>query len=202
MKPLPAKIILALALAGVSDAFAQTNNGVPGATDYAAFSRFVTDRNIFDPNRQPHYVSTRTRTRVTHTHVSAAAPAFTFVGTMNYQKGLFAFFSGNRDELKQVLPVAQKIAGYTVTKITPGGVTLETTNQADKLTLKVGDVVRQENGKWEWAGADEISASTSVNAPVAGGTSGTEIPVAAPSSALGQNDVLKRLMEKKAKELQ
>ena len=27
------------------------SNGVPGPTDYATFSRFITDRNIFDPNR-------------------------------------------------------------------------------------------------------------------------------------------------------
>ena len=67
MKLTHTKILLALAavLAGETGAFAQSN-GVPGPTDYAKFSQFITDRNIFDPARQPHFIyssSTRPRTR-------------------------------------------------------------------------------------------------------------------------------------------
>ena len=131
------KIILlaALALTGGFVARAQSNR-VPGATDYPAFSGFVTDRNIFDPNRVPHTVYTpRLRTRITHTRTASSAPAFSLVGTMSYQKGYFAFFSGNDDELKRVLPVSGKIAGYTVTRIAQGRALLETTNPAEKLEL-------------------------------------------------------------------
>ena len=194
-------ILLALlALTGGVWAGAQSN-GVPGPTDYPAFSRFVTDRNIFDPNRQPHYTATRTRV-YTHTRVSASAPAFTLVGTMSYQKGYFAFFSGNSDELKKVLPVAGHIADYKVTQIVQGRARLEATNQAEKLELKVGDVVRQENGKWALAGSGELPAGSSSPAAEPGGAAGGETPAAAPSPALGQNDVLKRLMELRAKENQ
>ena len=56
------KIIFALALAGAGGAFAQSSTNVPGLADVAAFSRFVTERNIFDPNRQPHNSASRTRT--------------------------------------------------------------------------------------------------------------------------------------------
>ena len=198
------KIILALALAGGLGAFAQTNGSkIPGGTDYSAFSRFVTDRNIFDPNRQPHYTSSRTRTptRTTRTH-STSAPAFTLVGTMSYEKGLFAFFSGNNADLKKVLPVAEYIAGYRVTEITPGRVTLASTNQPGGLHLSVGDVMRLEGGKWELSGKGEVPAGDSSSVAETPGSSSGEPVAAAPTSAAEPNDVLKRLMEKREKETQ
>ena len=199
MKPLRTIIILALALAGGFGAFAQTNN-IPRATDFSAFSRFVTDRNIFDPNRQPHYTSSRTRPKTTLRTHSPSAPAFTLVGTMSYEKGLFAFFSGNDADLKKVLPATGKIAGYTVVEIAPGRVTLTTTNTIEKLELKVGDVVRQENGKWQLSGTTETPAGESASATGTTNAPGSENPAATASPALEQNDVLKRLMEKRAKE--
>ncbi len=195
-------LILALALAGGPGAPAQSSNNIPGATDYAGFSRFVTERNVFDPNRQPHYSSTRIRPRTTTRTHSPSTPAFTLVGTMIYGKGLFAFFNGNNADLKKVLPVSEKIADYTVTQITPGRVTLESADKKQKLDLKVGDVVRQEGGKWELSGSGELPAGTSSPAPETTGSSGSESPAAAPSSALGQNDILKRLMELRKKEEQ
>ena len=196
------KIILALTLTGVGGAFTQTDNGVPRAADYAAFSRFVTDRNIFDPSRQPHSPSSRPRTRTTRTRASLSAPAFTLVGTMGYQKGLFAFFSGNNDDIKKVLPVAGKIADYNVTQIVQGRVTLEATNKSEKFELKIGDVMRQENGKWALAGAAELPAGTVASEPTTTSSPGNDNPAPAPSPALGQSEVLKRLMQLRAKENQ
>jgi hypothetical protein len=177
-------------------AFAQSANQVPGPTDYAAFSRFVTDRNIFDSTREPHVSGRRIVSRP-HSH-SSSAPAFALVGTMSYGKGIFAFFSGNSADLKKALLVSEKIAGYTVTEISYGRVTLESTNQTGKLELKVGDVMRQENGKWELAGQGEVIAENGAteNAGSATGNSSSASASAAP------NDILKRLMEKRAKENQ
>jgi len=191
--------LAALVLAGGGFAHAQSDK-VPGPADYSSFSRFVTERNIFDPNRQPHYTSTRTRTRTTRTHVSSSAPAFSLVGTMSYEKGMFAFFNGNNEELKKALPVSEKIAGYTVAQIAPGRVLLESTNRQEKIILNVGDVMRQDGGRWEMSGQGELSSGASTPAAVAGGTAGGESPAPAPSAAIGQNDVLKRLMELRAKE--
>jgi hypothetical protein len=188
-------------------AAAQSSNNVPSETDYASFSRFVTERNIFDPSRQPHYTSTSNHS-VRHTHVthSSSAPAFSLVGTMAYEKGLFAFFSGNNDELKQVLPASGKIAGYTVTEITSDHVTLLSADQKEKLELKIGDVMRQENGKWELSGPGDVPSGNSSASPSdAGGkeNSGNGSSASAtPPSAGEPNDVLKRLMEKREKENQ
>jgi len=198
------QFILALTLAVTAAALAQSNNnGTPGATDYAQFSRFIAARNIFDPNRQPHYTSSsRTRTRTTTRTHSPSTPAFTFVGTMSYEKGLFAFFSGNSDELKQVLPVGQKIAGYTVMQVAQGRVTLAAADKKENLQLRIGDVMRQENGKWELSGSVEVPAGDSTSTPEAVSAPSSESPAAASSPADEPNDILKKLMEKRAKESQ
>jgi len=184
-------------------AFAQTNqNAISVSADYSTFSKFITDRNIFDPNRQPHSSSSRTRTtRSTRTR-SASAPSFSLVGTMVYEKGFFAFFSGNSDELKQILPASGKIAGYTVTDVSRGHAVLESADKKQKLELKIGDVMREESGKWELTGQGEVPASsapaTSSSSTTGENSGGGDTPVpAAPA-----NDVLKRLMEKRAKENQ
>ena len=178
------------------------SNSVPGATDYAAFSPFVTARNIFDPNRQPHYTSApRTHTH-TRTHVSASAPAFTLVGTMSYEKGVFAFFDGNNSDLKKVLPANAKIADYTVTHIAADRVTLESADKKERLELKVGEVMRQENSKWTLSsGGGELPVGTSSVVPTAS-SANSDSSTVAPSPSLGQNDVLKRLMELRKKEEQ
>lgn len=193
MKLSLAKTILALALAA-GGALAQSSNNVPGAADYAAFSRFVTDRNIFDPNRVPHSTSSKPRNNTrTRTRTSPSAPAFTLVGTMAYDKGLYAFFSGNSDELKQTLKTSGKIAGYTVAEISRDRAVLVSADQKEKLELKVGDVVRQENGKWQQSGPGEVPAA-------AGTAKSAAAPSDPPPSAAASNDVLKRLMQLREQE--
>ncbi|MEI8291196.1 MAG: hypothetical protein WCH99_17145 [Verrucomicrobiota bacterium] len=199
---------LVIALAGVlaGDVLGQANRNIPGPTDYPAFSRFVTDRNIFDPNRQPHYTSTRTQTTRPRTR-SASTPTFTLVGTMAYEKGFFAFFSGNDAELKKVLLVSEKIADYTVTEITAGRARIESADGKQKLELKVGDVMHQEAGGWQFSGSAEIppgapaSETGTAVAGTAGNSSAGSTP-GAPVAAGAQSEILKRLMEKRAKENQ
>jgi hypothetical protein len=200
-------LILALALAGGLGAVAPTRHQGAGPTDYSSFSRFVSDRNIFDPNRVQRYTSSGRPRPVSRprTPRSSSAPAFALVGTMSYEKGMFAFFSGNNEDLKKVLPAMEKIAGYTVTEIVPGRVTLESTNQPGKLRLKVGDVMRWENKKWELSGVEDVptgesSSTTEAASPAAGSSEASAAAAATPAGE--PSDVLKRLMEKRAKESQ
>src|ERR1700744_4553388 len=140
-------ILLGLMLAIGPEAFAQSND-VPGPSDYQAFSRFIARRNIFDPNREPHYTSTYRRP--TRRVINASAPYLSLVGIMSYNKGTFAFFNANDPDLKQVLTVSGKIAGYTLTSLSQREATLVSDDKTNQITLnlKVGDVLRQENGKW------------------------------------------------------
>jgi len=196
---------LAAVLTGGAGAFAQSN-GVPGPADYAKFSAFVTDRNIFDPNRTPHYYSSGSRPRTRTRTRSTAAPALTLVGTMSYEKGMFAFFNGNDADLKKALRVTEKIADYTVVDISPNRVTLETADKKKQFDMKVGDAMRQENGRWVFADAGEPPAGTSSPETTAGSSSpdssSESAAPAAPSSANEPNDVLKRLMQLREKENQ
>src|SRR5271167_4475699 len=139
MKPTQYKKRLVLALALVNGLLAGAqSNGVPGPTAYSSFSRFITERNIFDPNRYSHNY-----TRPYQPKVSRSAPAFTLVGTMSYEKGMFAFFDGNNSDLRKVLYPSDTngIAGYTVAEITPAGVKLESAGKKQTVQLKIGDMM-------------------------------------------------------------
>ncbi len=99
-------MVLALALAGCWSAAAQRNRSfgsapaVPGPNDYNQFAQFITQRNIFNPQRYAIRGEVRPPTRQ-----SADVPrrTFTLVGTMSYEKGMFAFFDGNQSDLRKVL---------------------------------------------------------------------------------------------------
>lgn len=193
-------LMLAVGLAGSAIASAQSNS-VPGPQDYAAFSHFITDRNIFDPNRQPHFYDP------THRFVPRSRPNWTpgiqFVGTMSYAKGWFAFFSGNSADLSKVEQAGNQIAGYTITEITANSVVLESADKKEQSQLKIGDGLREENGKWifskagDLAVADNAPQTTTADAPGTDSSSSTP-----PPSANEQNDVLKRLMQLREKENQ
>ena len=203
--PLTHCLVLAAVLAGAS-AGAQSSNGVPGPQDYPAFSHFIADRNIFDPSRQPHYYNRSTSYHPHITH-SRGTPGIQLVGTMSYDKGMFAFFSGNSDDLSSVLQTGGAIQGYTVTEITPDFVTLETAGQKDSHKMKIGDGLREENGKWIFADASDLpsmdSAPSSTGSSSSSSTTGgTNSAPSAPSSAGEPNDILKRLMQQREKENQ
>lgn len=201
------RIAILLLFAGSAVASAQSNS-VPGPTDYDRFSHFVTDRNIFDPSRVPHsYSPSRRFTRTTRR--SVGTPGIMFVGTMSYEKGMFAFFNGNNADLKKALQVGEKVADYTLNTIEPGLVKLESADRKDSFELKVGESLRQENGKWFFSGASDLpaagasgaSSSSAGSGPAS--SSGEENSSATPPSSAGEpNDVLKRLMQLREKENQ
>jgi hypothetical protein len=202
MKLTRIKLILAAALALANGFFAgaQSNN-VPGDTDYASFSQFIADRNIFDPNRYPR----NSRPRPTYTHVirhTAGAPEFTLVGTMNYRKGMFVFFDGNNSDLRKVLVIGGSIAGYTVEEVTATSVKLMGADKKE-IEMKLGDQMRQEDGNWQLAGQAELpgSAATMETGNSGNSTTSTDAQPVAPSPGLESNDVLKRLMQQREQEL-
>ena len=131
--------------------------------------------------------------------ISPSAPYFSLVGTMNYRKGMIAFFDGNDSDYRKVLSPDGVIAGYKVVEITQRGVKLVAAGKP--VEMKVGAQMRQENkGEWQLAGSGELpAAATAANeAPAADETPAAS---AAPSSASEPNDVLKKLMQQREQEL-
>ena len=196
IKPIAYCTLLALALAGGAPAPGQ--NTPPGPADYDRFSRFVAERNIFNPEREP-----RISGHVVHHHDSStrhrAAPAFAFVGAMEYGKGTFAFFDGNNDDSRKSRQVKGRIAGYTVQEISLGGVKLAT--GSNSVFLAVGAQMRQtSDGSWELADEPQDLSNPPDNAgaaPAAEGSSSAATP-AAPTGEM--SDVLKRLMKLREQE--
>jgi hypothetical protein len=195
-------LVLALALANGFFAGAQSNTP-PGPTDYARFSSFITQRNIFDPSRYPR--TQRIRPRPNYTPRQRYAPTFTLVGTMSYEKGMFAFFDGNNSELRKVLYQSDTngIAGYLLTEITPTSVKLQTADKKETVTMKIGEGMRQEGSHWLPAGRSEGFADTSSTQDTAPAATDNSSPDAspAPSPALEGNDILKKLMQQREQEL-
>jgi hypothetical protein len=190
-------MISAFVLAGSFCARAQSTNA-PSATDYPSFTRFISDRNIFDPDRYPRRGARPTRVR------STQAPTFALVGTMSYDKGMFAFFDGTSSAYQKALQKNGTIAGYTITEITPGGVKLKADGK--ELTMRIGMQMRQESesGKWELSGQGELPANSTENvAPTStdSDSNNSNSSSSSSSSALEGNDVLKRLMQQREQQL-
>jgi hypothetical protein len=195
--PLFCRALLAL-LAGATFAAAQSNN-VPGATDYGRFSAFITERNIFNPNRYPHY------NRPPPPPPPRFTPQFTLVGTMSYTKGMFAFFDGNDSNLRKVLYPTDTngIAGFVVADITATNVTLQSADKKRTVPLSIGQSMRQEGGAWQLASQGGYLERTSSreSATPATDSASPDTSAGASNSALEGNDVLKRLMQQRQQEI-
>jgi hypothetical protein len=215
------RLALALLLAGGFSAAAQSNsNRVPGPTDYARFSQFITERNIFNPNRYAIYSPTSGPVRPRP--VPRNTPTFTLVGTMNYEKGMFAFFDGNQSNLRKVLyqSDSNSIAGFTLAEITPAGVKLQAADKKQIVELNIGQGMQLIGNSWQkpiqggfssgggnsgfggFAGQNRgfDSGSSGESAAPAADSSSPDAS-AAPSPALEGNDVLKKLMQQRQQEL-
>jgi hypothetical protein len=183
----PWKILAIAALAitaGPATRGQQTN--VTNQADFANF-QVISERNIFNPSR-----TARHRKR---SQQEPGGDAFALVGTMQYAKGRFAFFDGTTSEYRKAVENAGTIAGYKVTDITPKSVKLASGDK--QLTMKIGTQMRrEEKGAWQLVASSELPADTTETVD-----SASAEPAANDSSTEG-NDVLKRLMQQREKELQ
>jgi hypothetical protein len=108
---------------------------------------------------------------------------------MSFKKGNFAFFDGTRSEFKKPLQAGEKIAGYEIKEINPAGVKIA--NETNEFNIKVGQQLRREDES-EW----QLSTAP---APVPAAT--TDSTTSSSGAAGNEDEALKRLMEKRAKEL-
>ena len=188
---------------GLSHA-AETNQ--PAVLDSKALARRVSERNIFDPDRQPR---TRGESRpipkpvVT---VAADAPEMGLVGVMTFPKGTFAFFDGNAAEYRKTLQVQALIAGHTLTAITPQSVTLSESNGPPVL-LKVGQRLRKDaEGVWKLAAGGTGEAFTRSSRSVGAGSGAASSSSSSSATSTtedppGSDEILKRLLKKREQEM-
>jgi hypothetical protein len=177
------KRILITVLALSTVAAAQETN----RNSFASF-QVISQRNIFDPNREPRRPG---RTRSSGPGHTRSVDAFSLVGIMSYGKGDFAFFDGTNSEYRKIVEASGAIAGYKVAEITPGGVKLE--NGKQTVEMKVGAQMQRDDERWQLVARNELPAA----APT------TSEPASAPvadSSAAEPNEILQRLMQQREQE--
>lgn len=162
--------------------------------------KLIYERNIFDPNRQPATVR-KSRARQA---VPTKVESLSLVGTLLSDKESYAFFDGSESRFRTVLKTSNSIAGLTLIGITTSSVKL--LNESNTVELPMGmHLKRQDEGEWELAAGTGSYGSSSTSSPstTTTSTSSSSDPAApAPSgSTPGEDEVIKRLMQKREQEL-
>ena len=166
---------------------AQETNA-PAAAEPASYVRFITERNIFNPDRRGG-VPGETRRPVERPR-STTTPTLTLVGTMDYARGRFAFFDGPAAEYRRTLVTNGVIAGYTVVAIRPSLVRLQPKEGA-AIDLKIGTPLRLDGAEPVEAGTSTVSADADKDKP------SEDAPPAASGDAA---EILRKLMQKREQE--
>jgi len=157
--------------------------------------RVLQTRNIFDPDREPYVASAAPRPRIVEAQRRSAGYVM-LTGVMVTPERSLAFFSGSQPEYDKVIAVNAEIAGAKLTKITSAGV--EVDRGGRKINVPVGLTVPFDDST---PGAPPASAGDTTAAsapPAAPGLSTTPNP---PSSG-NIDEVMRRMMERRQKELQ
>ena len=201
----------AILLAGRVVVFAQT--GSSSRLDFNAF-KTVADRNIFNPNRSSR--SARSERPPEVRRQTPRVEAFGLAGTMSYEKGDFAFFDGTSSQFRKSAGVGDSVAGCKVLEITATGVKLAVgTNHVE---VPVGMQLRREDeGDWilsatggSFASGGGRSSARAVSTTDTTETTNAETPAsatdapaaeAASASSGGEDEVLKKLMQKREQEM-
>ena len=140
-------VILALVLTAAGAVEAQPTNAAAQPANYSTFSKFISERNIFNPNRYARAANTpyRPRTRTVRRN------SFGLAGMMSYGEGenagVHAFFDGTSGDYRKVLQPGGTIAVFKVTDITPDSVTLLL--DTNSTVLKIGQQMR-DDGQGHW----------------------------------------------------
>ncbi|MBX3739322.1 MAG: hypothetical protein KF715_21720 [Candidatus Didemnitutus sp.] len=180
--------LLSLAAAAASSTLAAAPARPTAPVGFETF-QLISERNIFDPGRAPR--SSRT------IDDAPRGDTLALVGTMRYEKGLFAFFDGSLPAFRKALHEGDTVADYTVTRIDQRGV--ELTRNGQKTPLAIGQQLqRPPGGDWSAVAIDTPPAPTPSS-----GTGSAAVPASSDSLTPppGASDVLKRLMEQRQKQL-
>lgn len=175
------------AKAPVAPPAAATAESVLTPTTPADAFRVITDRNIFNAYR----TGRRERTEAPAPRVDT----LTLVGTMDYAKGLFAFFDGTAADNRKAVQVGQSVDQFKVDKIEANRVELEHAGQ--RFTMAVRQQLRRpEGGDWS-LGTNDASGPESAPA-AATADPGAGAPAAIPADV---SDIVRRMMEQRQKQL-
>ncbi len=190
-------IIILLGIAGLMrPAGSRAEEAVKSYDTY----KTVRTRNIFDPNRRAVRESTPTQRTSSYTPRTRSS-TFTLTGTMVREGRSLAFFSGSRSEFSKVIAVGDAVANYKVTAIEPAQVELE--RDGKKMTLAIGKPFQIEGVPGDPEPAEEPAAAAGEPGAAAPGSTppATTSTNPAPGGSDAKSEVLRRMMERRAKEM-
>lgn len=136
-------------------AIAQTTNVVAPA-DYP---KFISERNIFDPDREPN-VPSASRPKTAYTPpVVRQVDSFSLVGIIGYGEGsmagTYAFFDGTNPQYHKTAQLNDSIASFKITDIMADSVTLMSDTNS-RTVLRIGEQLHND-GVGHWLSADGIA---------------------------------------------
>lgn len=147
----------------------------------------VWKRNIFDQSRSPRVGRREERAA---TRKAPVVESFGLVGTMSFSGGLVAFFNSEKTALRKSAKQGEQVGDFKVVEIGHSSVRL--LRDTEEFNLEIGrQIKREDDGPWELS--KEVVAIAEPIRPV-------EKP-AESSSGGGVADLLKRLREKREKEM-
>ena len=187
-------VMLTLALLPVASFGGDTNKTSSSKTVSLQDFKIITQRNIFDPNRQPGSGQGR---RIDPSRL-ARAEGFSLVGTLIDKRGELAFFSGSDAKYKKVLRVDGAIANYKVTEVAPDYVRLET--DGNQIKMAVGMQMKKLDAG-EWQLVDGTVALAKASEASGTDTKAEDASESGPSTGGSADAILKRLMQQREKEL-
>ena len=162
------------------------------AKGFDAF-RLVKTRNIFDPDRRASRVETSpTRSGPAPVRMNSIA----VTGTMVADGKALVFFSGSLPEYSKVIPVGGMIADFKVTGITNAQV--ELSREGKQIVVGVGKQVPLEGSSAAIAPPDSPPSDAPADGPPPEAAAPAETK---PASADEPNEVLRRMMERRQKEM-
>ncbi len=199
--------ILALITWGGPGVRAAEESDAASRDNYGGF-RIISERNIFNANR-----SGRASRRPRETPRPSKVDTLALLGTMSYEKGLFAFFDGSDPKYRATLKPGGTIADLKVLDIGANHVRLDV--KGNQIDLKVGSQLRREDdGEWKVAARDESPGGWAARPAAASPDSASETTTASTRTESGSSsssgssgsssdtsEALKRLLEKREREM-
>ncbi len=155
---------------------------------YDAF-RNVRTKNIFDPSRRGPRIETPPTAGST---TSSRGRSLALTGTMVTEGKALAFFGGSAADGNRVISVGNSVASYKLTEIRATQVSLE--RDGKSIVLDVGRQIT-----FEGAPGDPAAAGPIVEAAAHPGGETPGLPTL-PASAGDKSEILRRMMERRAKE--
>ncbi len=181
----------------------KVKNGAPPATPAPAgkvapnvgFDAFqiVIERNIFNPNRSG-------RSRAAPEEKAVRTDELSLVGVVQYGQEKIAVFDGSEPAFRKGYREGETVADFRIAGITADGIQL--VQDSRKIPLKVAQQLRRiEGGDWKVTANQSARVDPragAANGSVTSGRAAEPAPVGIPSDA---SEVLKRLMQKREKQL-